>query len=65
MKQKPTLTFDISHKIITVSAPFTELNIQYLYSRIKEWEAQPEHMSIDIISTASGKEEVLDEIHTH
>lgn len=53
-----TLSFDILNKTVTVDAPDTEIDIQELYNKCKDFEDNPEMMSHPIICTASGKQSV-------
>lgn len=53
-----TLSFDIINKTVTVDSPDTEIDIQELYNKCKDFEDNPEMMSYPIICTASGKQSV-------
>ena len=54
-----TLSFDNPSQIITVMAPDTEITIQELHNKIREYEDDLDNHSYGIICDTSGKEQLL------
>jgi hypothetical protein len=53
-----SLSFDKLNKIITVDSPDTEITIQELIDKIRDWEDEQEQLSIYKVANATGKEEL-------
>lgn len=53
-----SLLFDTTNKIITIEAPTTEITVQEIYDKIRDWEDDPLNLCFDKIVDGSGKQDL-------